>query len=120
MQDRLARGPIAALGVTTTATAEDVRTAFLQLTKRYHPVRFGRMAADIQKQANEVFLALRAAHDAMTKLLRRPAHPGSTPPPSSPLPVVDGRTGQGLPSRPSRPPPEPAERTPTPPGLPAI
>jgi hypothetical protein len=122
MQDRLARGPIAALGVAATATAEDIRTAFLQLTKRYHPVRFGRMATDIQKQANEVFLALRAAHDSMTKALRRPGagHPPSTPTPSNPLPAVDGRTGQGLPSRPSRPPPEPAERTPTPPGLPAV
>lgn len=119
MQDRLARGPIAALGVAATATAEDIRTAFLQLTKRYHPVRFGRMAADIQKQANEVFLALRAAHDAMAKALRRPG-PGATPTPANPLPAVDGRTGQGLPSRPSRPPPEPAERTPTPPGLPAV
>jgi tetratricopeptide (TPR) repeat protein len=119
MQDRLARGPIAALGVAATATAEDVRTAFLQLTKRYHPVRFGRMAVDIQKQANEVFLALRAAHDSMTKALRRPGHAGSNPTPSNPLPAVDGRTGQGLPSRPSRP-PEPAERTPTPPGLPVL
>jgi hypothetical protein len=75
MQDRLASDPFAALGITPSASAEDVRTAFLQLTKQYHPVRFGRMAADIQKLSNEVFLALRAAHDAVAKNLRRRSGP---------------------------------------------
>jgi tetratricopeptide (TPR) repeat protein len=95
MQERLARGPIAALGITAAATAEDVRTAFLQLTKRYHPVRFGRMATDIQKQANEVFLALRAAHDTVAKALRRPVAPSAIPV----TPAPGGPTGQGLPPR---------------------
>jgi hypothetical protein len=106
MQERLARGPMVALGITPAATAEDVRAAFLQLTKRFHPVRFGRMATDIQKQANEVFLALRAAHDAIAKNLRRPG-PAAIPATAVPAPVPaapsgpsDGRTGQGLPSRP--------------------
>jgi len=105
MQERLARGPVAALGITAAATAEDVRTAFLQLTKRFHPVRFGRMASDIQKQANEVFLALRAAHDTIAKTLRRPAAPGTVPvaQPSA----GDGRTGQGLPPRTARSPAAP-------------
>jgi curved DNA-binding protein CbpA len=71
MQDRLARDPSSALGLGAHATAEDVRSAFLQLTKRYHPVRFGRMATDIQKLSNEVFLALRAAHDVLAKSLGR-------------------------------------------------
>jgi hypothetical protein len=75
MQDRLVRGPIAALGISVSATAEDARAAFLQLTKQYHPVRFGRMAVDIQKQANEVFLALRAAHDSVLRTLRRGTGP---------------------------------------------
>jgi tetratricopeptide (TPR) repeat protein len=134
MQDRLARGPIAALGITASASPEDARAAFLQLTKRYHPVRFGRMATDIQKLANEVFLALRAAHDSAAKTLRRP--PGLVAP--QPLPVVgplpgiaapvpsnantvanantvvNGRAGQGLPPRPVRPPePSPPRGTPT-------
>ncbi|HEX7838312.1 MAG TPA: J domain-containing protein, partial [Kofleriaceae bacterium] len=89
MQDRLARDPIAALGITASSTPEDARAAFLQLTKRYHPVRFGRMATDIQKLANEVFLALRAAHDAVAKALRRPTIPIAAPlplaTPGSPL-----------------------------------
>jgi hypothetical protein len=79
MQDRLARDPTAALGIGANATAADVRTAFLELTKLYHPVRFGRMALDIQKLSNEVFLALRAAHDALSKSLRRRSGPISAP-----------------------------------------
>jgi hypothetical protein len=90
MQDQLARDPVSALGVTTNATAEDLRAAFLELTKRFHPVRFGRMAVDIQKQSNEVFLALRAAHDALTKAVRRQSGPIPTArtAPSSPIPVT--------------------------------
>lgn len=120
MQDRLTRGPIAALGITAGASPEDARAAFLQLTKQYHPVRFGRMATDIQKLANEVFLALRAAHDSVAKTLRRPPGPVAVPPLSvvaslpvvtAPLPAVpsnanavaSSRAGQGLPPRPVRP-----------------
>ena len=75
MQDRLASNPMAALGITPSSSAEDARTAFLELTKQYHPVRFGRMAADIQKLSNEVFLALRAAHDSVAKNLSRRSGP---------------------------------------------
>jgi hypothetical protein len=122
MQDRLVRGPIAALGIPASATAEDARAAFLQLTKQYHPVRFGRMAVDIQKLANEVFLALRAAHDSVARTLRRgtgpvPIAPASPPgtasaasgPASAPVSAphlapasgvsANGRAGQALPAR---------------------
>ena len=106
MQDRLTRGPIAALGITASATPEDARAAFLQLTKRYHPVRFGRMATDIQKLANEVFLSLRAAHDTLARTLRRPTGPiatlATTAAPSSPPAPGNGRTAQALPARPAR------------------
>jgi len=71
MQDRLARDPASALGLMAGATADEVRAAFLHLTKQFHPVRFGRMALDIQKLSNEVFLALRAAHDTLAKVARR-------------------------------------------------
>lgn len=103
MQDRLARGPSVALGITASATLEDARAAFLQLTKQYHPVRFGRMASDIQKQANEVFLALRAAHDSLSKTLRRAAAAAAAaaaPPVGPPQPPpANGRLGQALPPR---------------------
>ncbi|MBC7974797.1 MAG: J domain-containing protein, partial [Myxococcales bacterium] len=98
MQDQLARDPSAALGVPASATAEDVRSAFLELTKQFHPVRFGRMAVDVQKMANEVFLSLRAAHDALAKALRRHSGPIPRPPsltPGQPTPVAIPATGTG-------------------------
>jgi hypothetical protein len=67
MQERLLRGPYEALGVNGTATPSDVRAAFLALTKVFHPVRFGRMDQEVQKIANEVFLGLRSAHEALAK-----------------------------------------------------
>jgi hypothetical protein len=84
MQDRLARDPTTALGLSPAPTADDVRAAFLELTKQFHPVRFGRMATDVQKLANEVFLALRAAHDALAKTATRP------------LPLAGRATGSGV------------------------
>jgi curved DNA-binding protein CbpA len=104
MQARLARDPAAALGVTSTATPEELRAAFLQLTKQFHPVRFGRMTSDIQKLSNEVFLALRAAHDALAKSLRRQSGPvpiarsasASGAAPSLPVPPVPVASGSGV------------------------
>jgi hypothetical protein len=97
MQDRLARDPASALGLGANATAADVRAAFLQLTKQYHPVRFGRMALDIQKLSNEVFLALRAAHDALAKGLRQ----------TGPIPIARGPTPSALGSQGMAPSPAP-------------
>lgn len=122
MQERLARGPIAALGLTVSSTPEDARAAFLQLTKHFHPVRFGRMATDIQKLANEVFLALRAAHDHVARALRRPTSP--LPPPggapiSAPASGPGNGRGQALPARAVRPPShDTGERPVVPPGVP--
>lgn len=78
MQDRLVRDPASALGIAATATPDEIRAAFLQLTKQYHPVRFGRMTLDIQRLSNEVFLALRAAHDALARAARRQSGPVPT------------------------------------------
>src|SRR5689334_358767 len=68
-------------------------------------VRFGRMAADIQKLSNEVFLALRAAHDAAAKNLRKRSGPIPTTraqPASGPTAVPTGAA-----SLPSAPQPQP-------------
>ncbi len=107
MQERLARSPIAALGLTAGSTPEDARAAFLQLTKHFHPVRFGRMATDIQRLANEVFLSLRAAHDSVARTLRRPTSPIPPAPAGTPVGApasgpANGR-GQALPARAARP-----------------
>jgi len=69
MQLRISQGPHAALAIAESASAEQVRQAFLQLTKQFHPARFGRMTTDVQRLANEVFLGIKAAHDQLTKLL---------------------------------------------------
>lgn len=120
MQDRLARDPAFALGLASNPTVEEVRAAFLRLTKQYHPVRFGRMALDIQRLSNEVFLALRAAHDTLAKVARRQSGPimiARTPTPSasqlqSQLPVPS----PSLPHSPTGVPPQHARASqPTPP-----
>ena len=119
MQARLARDPSSALGLPPNANVDDLRTAFLELTKQFHPVRFGRMAIDIQKLSNEVFLALRAAHDSLAKTLKRktgpmivPRAPASAQPATSPpqpraaVPTVSGSSTSavsGATARPVRP-----------------
>lgn len=70
MQERLIGGPYVALGVPPSATASEIRTAFLQLTKTYHPARFGYMSTELQRLSNEVFLLLREAHDSIAKPTR--------------------------------------------------
>ncbi|HEU0030211.1 MAG TPA: J domain-containing protein [Kofleriaceae bacterium] len=98
MMGRLTRGPHEALGIAVHATAADIRAAFLGLTKQFHPARFGRMSSETQRLANEVFLGLRAAHDALAKPKPRTS-PAILP---SNTPVTTPRGPQpGAPSRPS-------------------
>ena len=79
MMERLADGPYTALGIPAHATDRDIRSAFLQLTKKYHPARFGRMSPETQRMSNEVFLALRAAHDSIAKPRSRGGQPANQP-----------------------------------------
>ena len=76
---RISQGPYAALSVAEAANAEEVRAAFLHLTKQFHPARFGRMATDVQKLANEVFLGIKLAHDQLTKQLGSSGRPTTRP-----------------------------------------
>jgi len=70
MQARISQGPSVALGLEDApATPESVRTAFLNLTKKFHPARFGRMSNDVQRLSNEVFLGIKAAHELLLKSL---------------------------------------------------
>jgi hypothetical protein len=69
MQSRLLQAPHIVLGVAELASAEQVRSAFLELTKQFHPARFGRMSPDVQRLSNEVFLGIKSAHDQMMRLL---------------------------------------------------
>ena len=69
MQTRLLKAPHIVLGVAELATAAQVRAAFLELTKQFHPARFGRMSTEVQRLSNEVFLGIKSAHDQMMRLL---------------------------------------------------
>lgn len=76
MQVQLSQGPHIALQVAELATAEQVRKAFLELAKQFHPARFARMPIEIQRMANEVFLGIKAAHDTMLRALGASTRPG--------------------------------------------
>ncbi|HUJ58279.1 MAG TPA: hypothetical protein VLX92_07295, partial [Kofleriaceae bacterium] len=78
MQSRIAQGPHIALGVAEIATAEQIRSAFLELTKQYHPARFGRMSVEVQRMSNEVFLGIKAAHEAMLRAIGAALRPYGT------------------------------------------
>lgn len=117
------------------ATPETVRAAFLTLTKQFHPARFGRMSAPVQRMSNEVFLGLKAAHDLLQKSLGVPIRGGSTMqtggmpvltaegtnrtqqrPGSPPIRAASPPPG-GVPARPAVGPAVPRTLTPTKPGL---
>lgn len=119
MQERLGRDPFEALGLNSSDPGE-VRTAFLALTKIYHPARFARMATEIQRLSNEVFLSMRAAHDSLTRAQVKPPAPRATgmipivrPPPAAPARQPSG----SMPVlRPTPTPPGTRPTTPTAPG----
>ena len=57
--------PRTALGVPPLATPDDVRRAFRELAKRWHPARFARLDPSVVRLANEVFLAMRDAQEVL-------------------------------------------------------
>lgn len=78
MQSRISLGPHAALGIGEGASPEQVRAAFLTLTKTFHPARFGRMSPDVQRLSNEVFLGIKGAHETLLKMLGVPSRASAT------------------------------------------
>lgn len=95
MQARIARSAYDALGITAgDVGADHVRAAFLQLTKQFHPAKYARMAPEIQKLANEVFLGLRAAHDQLAKPQKGQRASGPIPVVKTPGPEL--RPGSGI------------------------
>lgn len=124
MLERITRGPHEALGIPGDAEPAEVRAAFLELTKTYHPARFARREPDTQKLATEVFLALRAAHDSLARPARTSAnHSGGFPivqPPQARSgqsgampPIRQSSTGAMPPLRPTGSRPATAPRLPT-------
>jgi hypothetical protein len=111
MQARISRGPSVALGLEDSgATPESVRAAFLTLTKRFHPARFGRMSNDIQRLSNEVFLGIKAAHELLLKSLGVSTRGGSTMQTGG-MPVLTAEGTNRTQQRPGTPP----ARAPSPP-----
>jgi tetratricopeptide (TPR) repeat protein len=99
MKRRLDRGPYVALGINEGANAQTARAAFLQLTKTYHPAKFAREAPEIVRQANEVFLALRAAYDSITNKRSSQPFPAQARPD---VPAPPQRPPSGTPPEPVR------------------
>ena len=108
MQRRISRGPHAALGVDDAASPERVRAAFLELTKQFHPARFGRMSTELQRMSNEVFLGIKSAHESMLRALGMSPRPGGTQrnQQSGAIPIITAEGSSKMPqSRPANPAP---------------
>lgn len=88
MQLRIAEGPHATLGIDSNAATDQIRAAFLQLTKQFHPARFGRMSTELQKLSNEVFLGIKGAHDQLQKVVGGAVR-ASSPGQSGSIPIAD-------------------------------
>jgi len=114
--------PFLVLGVGYETTDNDVRAAFGELTKRYHPDRFARyQSTKLRQIAAEIFILIRDAYrrlaDQQSRQQVRSTIGGRTPPPSPvhrPTPPAGVRT-VGAPRIPTQqiakiplPPPKPA------------
>ena len=60
---RISQGPESALGLGDAFSPDDVRAAFLALTKQFHPARFGRLSPELRAMSTEVFLGIKSAHE---------------------------------------------------------
>lgn len=101
MHERISRDPYDALGLTGSPDPAQVRAAFLAATKQFHPAKFARMSHDVQKLANEVFLALRAAHDTLARSAVTTRTSGSIPAVASvratgPVPTLRAASSQSM------------------------
>ncbi len=127
--------PFLVLGVGYETTDEDVRHAFGELTKRYHPDRFARyQSAKLRQVAAEIFILIRDAYRRLADDKNRqlvlatlkpkvPARPQSEPRAPGPIPTPPrgaprvAAVPPGRPSEPAMAPPKPTvHETPTIPG----
>lgn len=106
-----AASPAAVLRLSGNPGAGAVRAAFLAMVKEFHPHRFAREPADVQFLANEIFLLVKAAYDALAATSRRRRRTTSPPAPRTrPDRAVrfrerDRRAAGGAPPDPGAPPP---------------
>jgi tetratricopeptide (TPR) repeat protein len=112
--------PFLVLGVGYEAGDAEVRAAFGELTKRYHPDRFARYeSAELRALAAEIFILIRDAYrklgdaPARAQLLQSLGKPAPAPravpgPPRRTSSVPPPRATQRVPALPAVPPPAPA------------
>ena len=87
------------LRLSSDATAEQVRQAYLAAVRKYHPHRFSRFGEELEALASEIFLTVKRAYDA---LLETTAANTNT---NTPITTARVRR-QRRTSRPSQPPPQ--------------
>jgi hypothetical protein len=86
--ERLDAAPYAFLGLVGDPTPAQARSAYLALTKKYHPTKFARFSPDTVRLANEVFLALKRVYEALERGAgARPPRAGSQPMGGAPRPA---------------------------------
>lgn len=126
--------PFQVLGVGYEASDDDVRGAFAELTRRYHPDRFTRYTStDLRGLAAEIFILIRDAYRKLDNEAARkktlatvgqrpsvkvptlkPAAPVPPPSPSGPSAPTSRAGDPPIPPRAERTPPPQIERTPPP------
>ncbi len=89
-----------ALGLRGDPSAADIKKAYFDLSKQFHPDRyFGKNLGSFTKRVEEVFRGLKEAYEVLgndkKRALYRASHPPPAPRKRKPLEVVDSRFGRG-------------------------
>lgn len=90
-----AADPFQVLGVSPAVDGPAVRTAYLALTKRFHPNRFALEQPDTLALANEVFLLVRRAYETLIDNDKRNALRDKLAPAAPVAPAARATTQQG-------------------------
>ena len=62
-----AMSPYAILGVSSSASLEEIKSAYRRMAMKYHPDRFGNLGPEAQRRANERFVIIQQAYASLAK-----------------------------------------------------